>query len=121
MTALPAPDMTKWSILDFELAFDGLRMVGDASVALQNQPRASDGRHGYYPGASLIVDLGEVWCATMIDNIMDRLLRIRFPDPKHDERRVRLLVHYATMYGQAGEGMAEVLRMASEQLVVPAA
>ena len=64
MNTLPILNMAGWSILDYELAFDGIRQVSNASLWLQNQPRAlSSKTDDYYPGAAFIVDIGESWCA----------------------------------------------------------
>ena len=115
MTALPIPDMSVWSILDYELAFDGLRQVNDATTWLQNQPRASTD-HSLHPGADFIASLGEDWCSNAMTQMMDRLSELRFDDPKDEERRVLLLLHYATQWGPSAEPLASILAMVAKQM-----
>lgn len=111
---LPAPDMSTWSVLDFELAFDGIRQVNEAAVWLQNQPRSTSRNHSYHPGTDFIVALGEDWCSSVIDQIMNRLAEARFSNPEEEDRRLRLLLHYYTSYGPAGDSLEKVLEMLEE-------
>lgn len=121
MTNLPIPDMSAWSVLDFELAFDGVNHLNDASLWLQNQPRASTGGGEYHPGADFIVAVGEQWCNHLIDEMIDTLKSRRFPDPGDDDRRVLLLIQHAAVGGPSGDSLAEVMQMALQQSVRPAA
>lgn len=114
MNPLPSPDMTTWSILDYELAFDGVRQINDAAVWLQSQPRASGRDHNYRPGADFIVAIGEDWCSGMVDQMMNRLADVRFADAGAEDRRLRLLLHYHTSYGPAGDSLEKVLEMLEE-------
>jgi hypothetical protein len=119
MTDMPTLDMTGWSIIDYELALDGLRQVSAASTWLQNQPRASRGGD-YHPGADFIVRIGEDWCTNRIDEVVTRLRTIRFPSPRDDDRRVLLLLSYEASFGSAGDGLARVIQMALDQSARPA-
>jgi hypothetical protein len=121
MTPLPALDMTGWSIDDFELCYDGLRHISDATIWLQNQPRAARRDGDYLPGAAFVVSLGEEWCCEQIDAVMNRLREIRFPAAADDERRVLLLVAYEASYGASSEPLARIIQMALDQSVRPAA
>lgn len=113
---LPTLNMVGWSILDYELAFDGIRHLNDASLWLQNQPRSYDERrHEYHPGAAFIVTVGEGWCASMLDDLIESLSVIRFPVADDDERRVKLLLQYHADYGAAGEPLAAILAMVKKQ------
>lgn len=119
---LPALNMIGWSVADYELAFDGIRRVNDATVWLQNQPRAiSSKTMDFHPGAAFIVDIGEGWCATVLDDLVKSLRVIRFPDATDDERRILLLLAYETSFGSASEPLANILAMAMQQTVRPAA
>lgn len=111
MTQLPTLNMVGWTVLQYELAYAGLRHVNDATLLLQNQPRALRAPGEYEPGADVIVQVGEDWCGPMIDDLIDSLRTIRFEKREDDERRVRLLVHYMTSHGPSGEPMADVLAM----------
>jgi len=118
---LPTLNMIGWSILDYELAFDGIRHLNEAAVWLQNQPRSFNGtKQEYHPGADVIVQVGEGWCATVIDDLVDSLRAIRFSDPADDDRRVRLLIRYEADYGAAGMPLAELIQMALQQAIQPA-
>lgn len=117
MTALPTLNMRDWSILDYELAVDGIRQVNDASLWLQNQPRAyNTARQDYHPGGDFIIQIGEDWCAGMLTKIVESLRAMRFPDPKHDERRVLLLLQNETRWGSASNPLAEILAMVASQM-----
>lgn len=109
--SFPVPDMSKWSILDFELAMDGIRQVNNACIGLQNQPRSSAPDYSYYPGATFIVELGEDWCSEIMSAITDCLAEIRFNDPEDEDRRLCLLLNYHCGWGSAGEPLADVLAM----------
>lgn len=114
---LPTLNMIGWSILDYELAFDGIRQVNDATAWLQNQPRATSAKTGdYQPGAAFICDIGEGWCGEVICDLVDSLRVIRFSDPKHEERRILMLLQYATQYGSASDPLADIMAMVAEQL-----
>jgi hypothetical protein len=118
----PYLDTAGWSIIDYELAYAGLQHINDATKLLQNQPRAINGDTGdYHLGANFIVELGEGWCSGGIDFLMERLRTIRFNDPKDDERRVLLLITYASSYGCASDPVAAIIQMALDQSVRPAA
>lgn len=109
---LAIPDMSTWSILNFELAFDGARRVNDATLWLQNQPRAYDaGARRHHPGADFICALGEEWCAAVVDQVIKTLEQKRFNDPEDEDRRLRLLLTYYAGWGPAGEPLSEVLAM----------
>ena len=116
MQNMPVLNVTGWAILDFELALDGLRQVGEATCWLQNQPRASRSDHAYHPGAEFIVELGEDWCANIKETLLRHLEVVRFPDPKHEERRILLLLQDATRWGSASEPLADILAMAAKQM-----
>jgi hypothetical protein len=119
--ALPAAKKSSvrwgWSIDDFELCYDGLRHISNATTWLQNQPRAARRDGDYLPGAAFIVSLGEDWCTRQIDALMNRLRAIRFPATADDERRVLLLVAYEASYGSASEPLAKIIQMALDQSV----
>ncbi len=109
---LPIPDMSGWTMLDFELAFDGVRNVNESTLWLRNQPRASAERSNvYYGGAAFIVDLGERWCGSVMTSVIDALEARRFPDAQDEDRRLRLLLHYYTQWGPAGYPLPELLAM----------
>ena len=74
----------------------------------------------YHPGANFIVQIGEGWCATMIDDLVDSLRTIRFADPSDEDRRVRLLIRYEADHGASGTPLAELIQMALNQAVRPA-
>jgi hypothetical protein len=113
---LPTLNMADWSILDYELAFDGIRHLNDAAVWLQNQPRSFNSKQGeYHPGADLIVQVGEEWCANAIDDVVNSLRVIRFQDPEDDDRRIRLIIRYEADYGASGTPVAELIKMALHQ------
>jgi len=113
---LPTLNMIGWSILDYELAFDGIRQVNDATAWLQNQPRATSAKTGdYHPGAAFICAIGEGWCGDVIDELIDSLRAIRFPDPKHEERRILMLLHYASQWGPSSDPLADIMAMVPEQ------
>lgn len=113
--SLPSLNMIGWSILDYELAYDGIRHLNDAVLWLQNQPRAENGERGYYPGADFIIAIGESWGAEIVSEIVGSLREIRFPDPKHEERRLLLLLNYETQWGPASEPLASILAMVAEK------
>lgn len=115
MNALPTLNMIGWSILDYELAFAGIRQINDATTWLCNQPRATK-RHDYYPGAAFIAEIGEDWCGRIITDLMDSLRSIRFPDPKDEERRILLLLQYETQWGPSAEPLATILAMVRTQM-----
>lgn len=115
---LPTLDMTGWTIDDFEMAYDGLHQVKEATTWLQNQPRA-EVRGGYHPGAEFIIILGEDWCGNQIDSLMKRLAEVRFDKPAHNERRVLLLVNYASRHGSASDPLSSIIQMALSQSVRP--
>ncbi|MHA6731413.1 hypothetical protein [Devosia sp. A369] len=113
---LPTLNMADWSIIDFELAFDGIRHLSNASLWMQNQPRSYDSkRSNYHPGADFIVQVGEDWCASIIDSLVKRLEVIRFDDAEHDDRRIRLLLIYYADFGPSGESVTNLLAMAAAQ------
>jgi len=119
---LPTLNMAGWSILDYELALDGVRQLSNAATWLQNQPRSYDSATmNYHPGADFIVQVGENWCSQQIDDIAKHLRTIRFPDAGDDDRRVRLLIMYEADYGPSGMPVAELIQMALQQSVRPAA
>ncbi len=117
---LPRLNMNGWTIDSFELAYAGLQHINDATRLVQNQPRASGPGGDYHPGADFIVQVGEDWCGARLDDLMERLKGVRFPDPEHDERRVLLLVTYASSHGPASESLASIVKMALDQAVRPA-
>jgi hypothetical protein len=112
---LPVLNVAGWSVLDFELAFEGLRQVNDATIWLQNQPRAMTD-HSLHPGADFIASLGEVWCSNAMTQMMDHLAELRFADPADEERRIILLLHYATQWGPSAEPLASILAMVAKQM-----
>lgn len=114
---LPTLDMTGWSILDFELAYDGLRHISDAGSLLLNQPRAGAEFERAPPGAAFIERATVDWCHAQIEALTDRLKEIRFDDQKLDERRVTLLINYVTSHGSASEPVARIVQMALDQSV----
>ncbi|GHA13137.1 hypothetical protein GCM10007989_04640 [Devosia pacifica] len=107
-------DMTDWSILDFELAYDGIRQVAEAALWLQNQPRAYDGSQ-YYAGADFIVELGEGWCASVLDELMGALRIRRFSERADEDRRLRLLIRDMTHHGPAGDPIEAIVQLVTEQ------
>lgn len=112
MTNLPIPDTSSWSMLDFELALDGVHLISAASLCIQNQPRAHNERTGnYFPGGDFIASVGEDWCASMLTAIIDELEVRRFADAAEEDRRIRLLLHYYTQWGPAGEPMPDIIMM----------
>lgn len=112
MTNLPTPDMSAWSILDFELAFAGVHQINEASLWLQNQPRSySERARDYHPGAAFIVDIGEQWCGSAMGRLIEELEVRRFPDAEDEDRRLRLLLHYHAGFGPAGEALPELMAM----------
>jgi hypothetical protein len=112
--------MTGWSILDFELCYDGLQQIIEACLCIQNQPRASV-RGTYAPGADFVATVGEDWCSLQLDALIANLKEVRFADARDDERRVLLLVHHAAGYGGASDTLADVIQMALDQSVRPPA
>lgn len=109
---LPVLDMSAWSILDYELAFDGIRQISDASLWLQNQPRAYSERGAtYHPGAGFILAVGEDWCGDILTAIIDELERRRFSDPDDEDRRLRLLLTYHAGFGPAGTSVPDLMAM----------
>ncbi|MCF1744703.1 hypothetical protein [Paradevosia shaoguanensis] len=111
---LPILDMTAWSILDFELAIDGIRQLRDAVTWLQNQPRA-ELKTGIASGAAFVVAIDEDWLAHRLCDMVERLERIRFTNQAHEDRRIRLLVMYYADYGPAGEPLSDLLAMIEAQ------
>jgi hypothetical protein len=108
--------MTGWSILDYELAFDGIRHLNDATLWMQNQPRSyDDKRLDYHPGADFIVQVGEDWCASAIDGLITQLEATRFADAGDDDRRICLLLIYYADAGRAGEPISRLMAMIAEQ------
>lgn len=109
---LSIPDMADWSILDFELALEGVQQINAASLCIQNQPRSyNHAARDYHPGGSFIASVGEEWCSTMLVTIIDTLQARRFPDPQEEDRRLRLLLHYHTQWGPAGEPLPNIIAM----------
>lgn len=82
-------DTTGWSILQFELAYDGLVAMAAGGNSILCQPRAKD-----QPGASVVADLIDHGIHLTVTAIADRLRRLRFDDPGDDDRRERLLLRY---------------------------
>jgi hypothetical protein len=117
MKPLPTLNVTGWSILDYELAFDGIRQVIEATTWLKNQPRAYHSAKGdYHPGGDFIVDLGEGWCSEILDGLLDSLRTIRFEDAAADERRVLLLIRYEVSWGVASDPLSQIIQRAINQL-----
>jgi len=114
MSAPPELNMTSWSILDFELAFDGLRQMRESVTWLQNQPRASI-KGNYHPGAEYVVALDEEWLVHRFDDIVSRLAATRFADPNDEDRRIRFLLVYYGGYGSAGLPLAALMDMIAAQ------
>lgn len=109
--AMPSLDMSGWDMLDFELALEGILQISAASTFLQNQPRAFNGRtYEYFPGAAFIVEVGEQWCSAVLGQIIDTLEAKRFTGDEDEDRRLRLLLHYHTNFGPAGEPLPDILR-----------
>lgn len=93
MKSLPTLNMIGWSILQYELAYDGLNRMVDGGNSLLTQPRAV-ADDDWHPGAAFIASIVEGqldWCVT---DLIDSLKAIRFPDAEDDDRRVRLLLRY---------------------------
>ncbi|KFL25007.1 hypothetical protein JP74_21855 [Devosia sp. 17-2-E-8] len=111
---LPILDMTAWSILDFELAIDGVRQLRAAVTWLQNQPRA-ERVTGRSCGTAFIAAIDEDWLAHRLSDMVERLEGIRFADPDDEDRRIRLLVMYYADYGPAGEPISDLLAMIEAQ------
>lgn len=112
----PTLNMAGWSILDYELALDGLQHVNDAITWLQNQPGSYDRTMGSYnPGADFIVQIGESWCGGIIDAIVKQLEATRFDDAEDDDRRIRLLLIYYAASGAAGQPLPWLMEMIAEQ------
>lgn len=114
MNALATLNMDGWTVRDFELAYEGLRQVCEATGGLLNQPRSSND-HSYHPGAAFIFDLGENWCSNVMYEIIERLKLIRLPDPKDDERRILLILQDLTRWGSAAEPLSQILAYAMVQ------
>lgn len=113
---LPALNMTGWSILDYELALDGIQHVNNATAWLQNQPGSYDSAKGNYsPGANFIVQIGESWCGGIIDAIVKQLEATRFDDADDEDRRIRLLLIYYAESGAAGHPLPWLMNMVAEQ------
>lgn len=109
--AMPSLDMSAWNMLDFELALDGIQQINAATIYVQNQPRASNSRTWeYYPGSAFIVAVGEEWCSSVLKQIIDTLEAKRFASAEEEDRRLRLLLHYHTQYGEAGDPLPEILQ-----------
>lgn len=112
MMTLPNPDMSGWSILDFELAFAGVRQINAASLWLQNQPRSySEQSRDYHPGAAFIVDIGEQWHGEVMTRLIEELEGRRFIEPDDEDRRLRLLLVYHCGWGPSGDPLPNVLAM----------
>ncbi|MBE0595321.1 MAG: hypothetical protein IH616_23275 [Gemmatimonadales bacterium] len=120
MKTLPRMDMTGWTIDSFELAYDGLQSLNAACRLIQNQPRSEVRNGEYHPGADFIVSIGEDWCSAQIDALIERVGEVRFGDRQHDERRVLLLINYASSHGSASDPLASIIQMALDQSVRPA-
>ena len=110
---LPILDMTAWSILDFELAIDGLSQMREAALWLLNQPRASTEDRNH-PGAAYVAALGEL-SSKRVDDIMTRLEHTRFPDPAQEDRRIRLLVTYYGGFGPGGYDIPALMDLIAAQ------
>lgn len=106
------PALAAWSMLDFELALEGVWQINAASLFIQNPPRSfNHDARDYHPGGSFIVSVGEDWCSSMLETIIDALEARRFPDAKEEDRRLRLLLHYHTQWGPAGEPLPDIMVM----------
>lgn len=105
----PALDMTDWSILDFEMALIGVRVLNDAAVSIQNQPRSSRSDGCYTPGSAFIVEMSEDYFGHLICTIVDRLEVIRFDDSEDEERRINLWLSYWTSWGSSADPLDDVL------------
>ena len=109
---LPTLNMAGWSILDYELALDGVSQINDAALCIQNQPRAyNSDLQDCHPGAGLIAAVGEGWCSTVLTAIIEALETKRFCDPMDEDRRLRLLLVYWSSSGPAGEPLSSVMGM----------
>lgn len=115
-TEMPCLNFEDWTILDYELAFDGFRHLADACLWLENQPRAHKGTL-YRPGADFIASLHEGWLNEQIDKIIDRLSVIRFDDPDSEDRRLRLLIMFHADFGTRGEIVKEVVDLIMRQVL----
>ena len=90
---LPTLNMAGWTIVDFEIAFEGLQALDYAANAMANQPR-SQRSNDLRPGADFIETVRVEWVHFRIDELVNHLAKVRFADPRDDDRRVCLLVRH---------------------------
>lgn len=115
---LPVLDMAGWSILDFELAYDGLVAMARAGNGLLCQPR-SVVNHNHRPGALLIESLIEDRIDWQVTDLIDRLKVVRFSEAEDDDRRIRMLLHFELDH--PGMAVPGLVALALEQSVRQAA
>lgn len=88
MPSLPTLDMTGWSILDFELAYDVLMKKLAVGVSATSQWRA--------PLAVVFITADIIDAAdAQVLALIEHLRAIRFEDRGEDDRRIRLLIRDA--------------------------
>jgi hypothetical protein len=119
MTSIPILDMTGWSILDFELAYAGLTGMADGGQSVLLQPRAMADGQTFIPGAAFVYDAVADWVDWRTGDLIERLKTIRFPDPDHDERRVKMLLRFEIDCAEMS--VAELIAMALAQSLRKAA
>ncbi|MEH3109461.1 MAG: hypothetical protein PGN22_05075 [Agrobacterium cavarae] len=96
---VPVMDFTGWTILDFELAVEGWIRMEHAISGITNQPRAMpDHGRDYHPGAGYFRNFQEDWAAFQLDRIMKYLRAVRFEDADHEQRRLWLILRYASEF-----------------------
>jgi hypothetical protein len=118
--SLPVLDPAAFTILDFELAHDGLAKMTDAGSGIMCQPRATrESDQNYFPGANFIADIVEGWLDWQVSDLIERLRSIRFDDAEDDDRRVRLLLRFEL--DNPGMAVPELVALALDQSVRSAA
>lgn len=97
--AVPVMDFTSWTILDFELAVEGWIRMEHAISGIINQPRAMpDHGRDYHAGAAYFRNFQEDWAAFQLDRVMKHLRTVRFDDADHEQRRLWLILRYASEF-----------------------
>jgi hypothetical protein len=111
--------MKDWSISDFEVHHDGLVLGIEALSGVLNQPRCLGPRGTYLLGADSLDEIRETALSLRVDDLAAVLHARRFEDPADDDRRVRLLLRIEM--DRSGKSVAELVQMALDQSVRPAA
>jgi hypothetical protein len=91
---IPTLNLVGWSVLDFELAYDGLTHMADAVNGVICQPRAMMESDNYFPGAAVLESVIVRWIDYRVADLMGRLRTIHFDVGGEEDRRILLLLKY---------------------------